>query len=232
MRENIHGHTGVVFIIPAYNEGSSIVQVIKAIPEKFKVVCVDDGSRDDTASQIATTHAALVRHPINMGQGAALQTGIDYALQDEANQYFVTFDADGQHRIEDVEVMLDEIKKGQVDIVMGSRFLGKTINMTCSKRMVLKAAVQFSNITSGVKLTDTHNGLRVFNRKVASEMNLKMPDFAHASEIVDKIGKLGWRYVELPVTIIYTDYSRKKGQSLVNAINIAFDVILNKVVGI
>lgn len=172
----------------------------------------------------------LVRHPINLGQGAGLQTGIDVALLDPAIDYIVTFDADGQHRIEDVESMLAYARENCVQVVMGSRFLGRAINMPAMKRLILKMAVQFSNITSGVVLTDTHNGLRVIHRSAAERLKLELPDFSHASEIIERIGQLGLSYAEVPVTIVYSEYSRSKGQSMINAINIAFDALLRKVI--
>lgn len=218
-------------IIPAYNEGSAVTDTINGIPKEFStIICVDDGSSDDTATRINETRATLVRHPINLGQGAALQTGIEYALLDPKIEYFVTFDADGQHRIEDVNQMLKHIKKNKLDIVLGSRFLGSAENISAKKRNMLKLAVKFSNLTTGVKLTDTHNGLRVFNRYVAQNLQLKMPDFSHASEIIERIAEKGFKYQETPVTIIYTDYSRSKGQSMINAVNISFDMLLNKVI--
>lgn len=221
----------VALIIPAYNEGAAIAGTIEGIPIDFRnIIIIDDGSRDDTRERVAATRATLVKHPINLGQGAALQTGIDYALLDPGIEYFVTYDADGQHRIEDVRSMLEHIKQTGVDIVLGSRFLGEAINMPTMKRIVLKAAVWFSNITSGVKLTDTHNGLRVFNRATAQALKLELPDFSHASEIIERIGEKGMRYAEVPVTIIYTDYSRSKGQSMINAVNIGFDALLRKVI--
>lgn len=224
-------YSRVAFIIPAYNEGSSVREVIDAIPRAFKhIICVDDGSTDDTAHQISLTRASLVKHPINLGQGAALQTGIEYALLNPAVEYFVTYDADGQHRIEDVKAMLEHLKNKKLDIVLGSRFLGSAENISAKKRRMLKLAVKFSNLSTGVKLTDTHNGLRVFTRYAAEHMQLKMPDFSHASEIIERIAEKRMKYEEVPVTIVYTDYSRSKGQSMINAVNISFDVLLNKVV--
>lgn len=220
----------VAFVIPVYNEASVIGNVIREVAEKFSaIVCVNDGSTDNSSIEINKTGAYLVEHPINMGQGAALQTGIEFARQLPGVKYFVTFDADGQHRLEDVAMMLREIQTGSYDIILGSRFLGKTVGMKASKFVVLKAAIKFSNFTSGLKLTDTHNGLRVFNKKVADEMQITMPDMAHASEILEIIAEKKYRYKELPVTIEYTDYSRAKGQSIMNAINIGFDMLLRKV---
>ncbi|MDT3486001.1 glycosyltransferase family 2 protein [Stenotrophomonas maltophilia] len=224
-------YSNVAVVIPAYNEGSAIKDTIHAIPSNFpKIIVIDDGSRDDTRERVLETRATLIRHPINLGQGAGLQTGIDAALLDPAIEYIVTFDADGQHRIEDVESMLAYAVQHKVQIVMGSRFLGKAINMPRMKRIILKAAVWFSNITSGVHLTDTHNGLRVIHRSAAERLKLELPDFSHASEIVERIGQQHFSYAEVPVTIIYSEYSRSKGQSMINAINIAFDAILRKVI--
>ncbi len=219
----------VAFIIPVYNEGEVIAGVLRQLLKKYKyVVCVNDGSRDNSSVEIQKTEAYLVEHPINMGQGAALQTGIEFARKLPV-KYFVTFDADGQHRLQDAEAMLTEIKKSKQDILLGSRFLGKTIGMKKSKKVLLKMAIWFSNVTSGLKLTDTHNGLRVFNRKVAEEIQITSPDMSHASEILEIIADKKYRYKEIPVTIEYTEYSRHKGQSLINAINIGIDTILRKV---
>ncbi|HEX6416347.1 MAG TPA: glycosyltransferase family 2 protein [Candidatus Saccharimonadales bacterium] len=217
-------------IIPVYNEGKVIRGVISDLLKHFAhIICVNDGSKDNSADEIMAAGAMLVNHPINMGQGAALQTGIEFARELPAVKYYVTFDADGQHRIADAKQMIKLLKKGDHDIILGSRFLGETIGMKKSKEAVLKLAIQFSNITSGVKLTDTHNGLRAFNQHVAETMQITMPDMAHASEILEIISKQKYRYVEIPVVIEYSDYSRGKGQTLINAVNIGFDTLLRKV---
>lgn len=227
----LKSYSDVAVIIPAYNEGSAIGGVIENLSKSFRhIVCVDDGSSDDTAQQISKTPASLVRHPINLGQGAALQTGIEYALLNPHVQYFVTFDADGQHQIKDVEKMITHLKEKKLDIVLGSRFLGSAENISAKKKALLKLAVKFSNLSTGVRLTDTHNGLRVFNRFVAQNLDLKMPDFSHASEIIERIAEREFKHEEVPVTIVYTDYSRSKGQSMINAVNISFDVLINRIV--
>ena len=216
-------------IIPVYNEGKVIKGVVNAVLKEFThVICVNDGSKDNSAAEIEKTKAILVNHPINMGQGAALQTGIEYARDIEGVKFFVTFDADGQHRLIDAIAMVKELKKEKHDIVMGSRFLGSTVGMTRQKKMILKLAIRFSNVTSGIILTDTHNGLRAFNKHVADTMQITLPDMAHASEILEIIARQKYRYTELPVTIEYTEYSKSKGQTLINAVNIGFDTILRK----
>ncbi len=220
----------VAIIIPVYNEAEVIKDVVENVSKHFKyVVCVNDGSTDDSTDEISKTAAYLVEHPINMGQGAALQTGIEFARQLPDVRYFVTFDADGQHRVQDVFTMLDAIGTDKFDIILGSRFLGETVGMKRSKYVILKLAISFSNLTSGLKLTDTHNGLRVFNRKVAEEIQITMPDMTHASEILEIVAEKEYRYKELPVTIEYNDYSRAKGQPIINAVNIGFDMLLRKI---
>ena len=220
----------VAFVVPVYNEASVIGDVIAGIKRVTPhVVCVNDGSRDASAAEILKAGAYLVDHPINMGQGAALQTGIEFARVIPDVDRFVTFDADGQHLVEDALRMVAMLEDEEIDIVLGSRFLGASVGASWSKKVLLRAAVRFSNMTSGVRLTDAHNGLRAFNRHVADTIEITAPDMTHASEIIELIDRNGYRYREVPVTIHYTDYSRSKGQASVNAVNIAVDTLLRKV---
>lgn len=213
-------------VIPVFNEGQVVREVLeKVLAEHPFVVCVDDGSSDDSADQVAETAAVLVRHPVNLGQGAALQTGIAFGLLDPSVQTFVTYDADGQHQLADVRRMLDRLAQGDVDIVFGSRFLDARTEVGRLKRLVLKAAVTYMNRTSGVRLSDAHNGLRVFDRKVAEALDIRQNGMAHASEIVSAVADHRFRYAEEPVHILYTEYSRSKGQSLLNSVNILFDLV-------
>ncbi len=214
-------------IIPVYNEAEVIGSVVDGLKKQFKnIVCVDDGSSDGSADLILKNGAELVVHTRNQGQGAALRTGVQYALQKGA-QYFITFDADGQHRVEDAVKMLKYLKKNDVDIVLGSRFLGaQAEGLPVTKRVVLKAAIVFSNVTTGLKLTDTHNGLRVFNRNVASKLKLTCSGMAHASEIIYRVAENKFIYAELPVTIKYSRYSKAKGQSIFNAFNIVKEIVV------
>jgi glycosyltransferase involved in cell wall biosynthesis len=213
-------------VVPVYNEATVVADVIAEIGEHFdNVVCIDDGSRDDSAERIAGTAAHLVRHPINLGQGASLQTGIDYALRRGA-QYLVTFDADGQHSVTDAERMVDVARGGDVDVVLGSRFLDSVEDIPALKKLVLRTVAALSPSSRRLRLTDAHNGLRVLTRRVAEDMRISMNGMAHASEIVASIARGAWRVREVPVTIRYTDYSRAKGQSLFNGVNILFDLSL------
>jgi glycosyltransferase involved in cell wall biosynthesis len=214
----------VWLVIPVYNEAPVIAAVVGNALRTFgNVVCVDDGSSDGTAAQIAGTGARLVRHPVNLGQGAAIQTGVEYARRQPGARFFVTFDADGQHQIDDVLRMVRRLRTEPVDIVVGTRFQGEDSRIPLLKRVVLKAAVKLSPRSRRLGLTDAHNGLRAFNRTVADGLDITSNGMGHAPEIVEMIDVRGWRVVEEPVTILYTDYSIAKGQSLLNGVNIVFD---------
>lgn len=217
----------VYVIMPVYNEEQVVGRVIAELQKHFtNIICVDDGSSDDSVREIAKTNAVLIKHVRNQGQGAALRTGIAYALSKKGAKYFVTFDADGQHRPLDAVDMLEHLKSRKVDIVLGSRFLGaEAEGLPVVKRIVLKAAIVFSSLTTGLKLTDTHNGLRVFNREVAARLRLTCSGMAHASEIIYRVAENNFTYAELPVTIKYSRYSNNKGQSVFNAFNIVKEII-------
>ncbi|MCV7176570.1 glycosyltransferase family 2 protein [Mycolicibacterium sphagni] len=215
-------------IVPAFNEATVIGDVIADLRQVFDhVVCVDDGSKDDTADIALRAGAHVVRHPVNLGQGAAIQTGVEYARSQPGAAVFVTFDADGQHRVKDVLVMIDRLSKGDVDVVIGTRFAGSTVSQTPPlKRLVLRTAARLSRSSQRLRLTDAHNGLRVFNKTVADNLSLTMNGMSHAGEFIALIVENHWRVAEEPVEILYTEYSMSKGQPLLNGINIVFDGFL------
>ena len=212
-------------IVPCYNEGTVIFDVLTHARETFpNIVAVNDGSRDDSAAQIRAAGAHLVNHPVNLGQGAAIQTGVEYARSQPGARYFVTFDADGQHQVKDVVRMVERLRAEPVDIIVGTRFAGQdNSQVPWIKRVVLKTVVLLSPRTKKLGLSDAHNGLRAFNRKVADETNIRMNGMSHASEIVTMIDNNGWRVDEEPVDILYTEYAMSKGQSLINGVNILAD---------
>ncbi|RKT17388.1 glycosyl transferase family 2 [Streptomyces sp. 1114.5] len=219
----------VWLVIPAYNEGQVIADVVEGARKTFpNIVVVDDGSGDDSAKHIMGTGAHLVRHPVNLGQGAALQTGLAYALAQPGAKYFATFDADGQHQTADVEKMVALLREGETDVVLGSRFIEQNGQVPWIKRVVLRTAATVSPTARKLKLTDAHNGLRVLNREAAGRLRITMNGMAHASEIVSFLAGSDLRVAELPVDILYTDYSRAKGQSLINGVNIIFDISLRE----
>lgn len=213
-------------VIPGFNEGEVIREVVTRVRALYpRIVVVDDCSHDMTGEQARSAGATVLRHPMNLGQGAALQTGIRYALAQGAT-HIVTFDADGQHRVEDIEVLLRKQRETQADVVFGSRFLGSATDIPPLRRLVLKTAVVFTAFTSGVRLTDAHNGLRLLTRRAAEAIRIRQNRMAHASEIIAKVGSLRLKFAEAPVTIVYTKYSLSKGQKLSNAINILAELFV------
>jgi glycosyltransferase involved in cell wall biosynthesis len=201
-------------VIPAYNEAPVIAPVItQLIKLNYAVIIVDDGSTDRTGQVAALAGARVVTHPFNLGQGAALQTGIKFALRQSAD-YIITFDADGQHQAADIARLVEALPMHDADFALGSRFLGASVGIPSSRRMLLKAAVWFTRMTTGLKVTDTHNGLHAITRRGAGQIALRQNRMAHASEILEQIGRCGLRYVEVPVTIEYSRYSMAKGQRI------------------
>jgi glycosyltransferase involved in cell wall biosynthesis len=217
-------HPNLWVICAAYNEAATIGGVAAELRRAgHQVVVVDDGSLDHTRDIAATAGVHVVAHPINLGQGAALQTGIDYALGRGAD-VLVTFDADGQHRVSDIPRLLDALRRERADFALGSRFLGQTTNLPILRRWLLQAATVFTRLTTGLRLTDSHNGLRAFTRKGAAAIRLRQNRMAHASEILVEIAQSGLRYVEVPVTIDYTAYSLAKGQRIGDSVTILLDL--------
>ena len=220
--------SSVWIIVPAFNEAQVIGAVVADLRAVFAhVVCVDDGSRDDTADIALRAGAHVVSHPVNLGQGAAIQTGVEYARRQPGAAVFATFDADGQHRVTDVVSMMERLSQGDVDVVIGTRFAGAAISHTPPlKRLILRAAAWLSPSSRRLGLTDAHNGLRVFDKTIADHLNLTMNGMSHASEFIALIDENRWRVAEEPVEILYTEYSLSKGQPLLNGVNIVFDGFL------
>lgn len=215
-------------VVPAFNEADVLGQTLDGLLLRFrKIVVVDDCSKDETGEVAFGRGAYVCRHPVNLGQGAAIQTGIDFALGEGA-EYLITFDADGQHRPEDATAMVTELMRSKSDVVLGSRFLGAAVGISRTRKALLKAAVLFTRLSTGLKITDAHNGLRVFTRAAAVKIKLRQNRMAHASEILNQIASQGLRYKEHPVTITYTEYSKAKGQRLAGAARIMLDLFLRR----
>ena len=215
-------------VIAAYNEGQVIADVIAGLRQTpHRIVVVDDGSADATADRAQIAGATVVRHPINLGQGAALQTGIQFALANGA-EFIVTFDADGQHRTTDIAVMLEALRRTRADFALGSRFLGTELHVPALRRLVLRAAAWFTRVTTGLRVSDAHNGLRAMTRRGAGVIRLRQNRMAHASEILDQIASSGLNYVEVPVTIDYSRYSMAKGQRSSELLIILLDLFARR----
>jgi glycosyltransferase involved in cell wall biosynthesis len=217
-------NSDVFVVIAAYNEENVLGDVIADVRGTgYQIVVVADGSADATAAVAATAGATVLSHPVNLGQGAALQTGIEFALLRGA-AFIVTFDADGQHRAAEIGSLLDALMKYHADFALGSRFLGTAVNLPRSRRLLLRAATWFTCATTGLKVTDSHNGLRAMTRRGASSIRLRQNRMAHASEILHQIAHSGLTYVEVPMTIQYSNYSLAKGQKLSEFVTVLIDL--------
>lgn len=218
-------------VIPTYNEEGAIRSTLEALMDHdYAFVVVDDGSKDQTWKIVNTYPVFALRHPINLGQGAALQTGMTFALQQGA-EILVHFDADGQHQAGDIPTLLEPLLNGEADVVLGSRFLRKEDIRAIPplKRLLLRGAVLVNGILTGVWLSDAHNGFRAFSRDAAQAIRLRENGFAHATEILNEIKRNRLRFVERPTHVSYSDYAITKGQSVWNSVNILIDLLLRKI---
>lgn len=217
----------VIAVIPAYNEEQKVGEVTRTLlPYVSEIIVIDDGSRDATADVASAAGAVVYRLSINRGQGAALRAGFKKALQ-RAADIIITFDADGQFDPRDVPRLVSPIIKNEFDVVLGSRMMGAN-NMPVFKKILLRGAIFLTNVMSGLDLSDTHNGLRAFSRSALEKLNLSQDRMAHASEIIDQIAERKIKYMEVPVTLRYTEYSLKKGQTVFDYLKILADISIKK----
>jgi polyprenyl-phospho-N-acetylgalactosaminyl synthase len=226
----------VFVVVPAYNEDHTLgATVVGLAPYGFSVVVVDDGSSVPAIEYLtprAGQNVWYLRHASNLGQGAALQTGTEYALLGGA-KIIVHFDADGQHDPALIHRLIEPIRNKVADVVLGSRFINGSDRkyVPLRKRMLLKTGVFVSWMFTGLWLTDTHNGFRALSRTAAECIHLTENGFAHATEILELVRRSGLRYMEVPVTVRYTSYSLAKGQRMSNSINILLDLVVRRLLG-
>ncbi|HKA01503.1 MAG TPA: glycosyltransferase family 2 protein [Candidatus Solibacter sp.] len=221
----------VMIIVPSYNEGRAVgATVERLLGAGYRVVVVDDGSRDNTAEVIKLLPVDYIRHSVNLGQGAALQTGMTHALRAGAD-IAVHFDADGQHDCQQIPRLIAPIMEGSADVVFGSRFqrAEDASQVPLRKRIILRGGILISWAMTGVLLSDTHNGFRALSRRALEKVQLQENGFAHATEILQRVREAGLRYAEVPITVTYTEYSQMKGQRLSGSLSILFDLIMAKI---
>ena len=220
----------IFIIIPTYNEGPMIGTVVKAAHKHGTVVVVDDGSTDDSGEQARSAGAVVLRHVINRGQGAALQTGTDYALAHGA-EVVVHFDADGQMEAGDIARAVELLKKEGVEVVLGSRFLHLANEIPLTKKLIHRAARLFNRTLTGMRLSDVHCGFRALRAHAAAQVRIHHDRMAHATEIEEQIGHLELSYKELPITVHYTEYSQGKAMAFTrHAWQVIKDLIIGKAV--
>ena len=216
----------VFILIPVYNEESKIGQVIDSLKSSFKnILVVNDGSTDETRSIIEKTDVIIINHILNLGQGAAISSGINYLKTENAARALITFDADGQHSVDDAVLFAKEIIKCDEDIIFGSRFIQNKANIPYIKRILLIIVTNITNLLTNTRLSDTHNGLKAIKKSCLSKINISIDGFAFESQIIQQVGKQKIKYKEMPTNTIYTDYSKRKGQKLSNGLIIIEDLI-------
>jgi polyprenyl-phospho-N-acetylgalactosaminyl synthase len=224
------GNHSIFIIVPGFNEALVIRQTIETLLAKnYSVVVVDDASTDHTRKSLLGLPVYYIRHLSNLGQGAAIRTGMELALKKNA-AYIVTFDADGQHEVNDIEKMIAVLRQEKADIIFGSRFLqGAATNVHQSRKIVLKIARLINYLASGILLSDANNGLRVMTREAALKMQITENRSSHNAQVQNLVKRHGLKYGECPVNITYSDYSKKKGLKNINSVRIFYDLVLYKI---
>jgi len=214
-------------IVPAYNEAKRIEDVIKKLQDHVdEVVVVDDCSSDSTVEVAQKAGATVVTHKINLGQGAALETGHAYARKVGA-EYVLHFDGDGQFDVADISPALAMLKEQKLDVVLGSRFMQKKGNVPPMKRYVIHPLARvFNFLITGLWLTDAHNGFRILNKKALNAIHIQQNRMAHASEILALVKKNNLTVAEVPITVTYHEYGQRGSAAFV----IVRDLILGKFV--
>ena len=225
----------LAIVIPAYNEGKVIKKVIDSLPrklshiEKISVIVVNDGSVDDTVLEIKKTKAILLNHIVNLGYGSATITGLETAKKIEAD-IAVTFDGDGQHDPRDIAAIIRPIIEGKADLVIGSRLLNAK-EMPWIKKIGNWFLNFVTRVLSGYKTSDSQSGFKVFSRYALSKFNLDTMGYEICSEIIMEAARNKLKIKEIPIKTIYSNYSKKKGQSIINGINIVGKLIARRIRG-
>lgn len=224
MFENIY------ILIPVFNEERQIKKVIEELSKTFKnIIVINDGSTDKTEKILKTLNVIHLKHSINLGQGAAISTGFKFIQKLKDAYAVVTFDADGQHSAKDAELFAKEILLCKEEIIFGSRFLDNKSNIPFIKKVVLSIVVMFTNILSKINLTDAHNGLKAFKTSCLNKLDIDIDGFGFESQIIHQASKKKITYKEMPTNTMYTTYSKKKGQRLINGLIILEDLFKSRI---
>lgn len=214
----------IICVIPAYNEAPHIGRVIaKVKPFVDRIIVVDDHSADDTAAEARKAGALVVRHIINRGQGAALRTGTTLALAEGAD-IIIHFDADDQFQANDIPAMVAPLLAGEVDAVLGSRFLGQANLPKVKRHIIMPLARLVNRLFFNIRLSDPQSGFRALARPCALRLKIENDGMAHCSEILHHLFRQGERVVEVPITVVYHEY----GQKLSGGFKILKDLLIQK----
>ena len=190
--------------IPAYNEEKNIAKIITKLKKiTDSIIVCDDGSSDMTSEIAKNLGVIVISHKKNMGYGAAIRTIFEKSAE-IGSDILVTFDADGQHRVEDVSRVLRPLENSEADIVIGSRFLGKQSNVPNYRKLGIKVITQITNSSIKTKLTDSQSGFRAYSKQVLSKISLSEIGMGISTEILIKASSKGLRITEVPITILYS----------------------------
>ena len=193
----------VIIGIPAFNEEKNIGPIVAKLKKKYdQVIVCDDGSSDMTETIASSLGALVVKHETNLGYGSAIKTIFNEAKKIDGD-ILVTFDADGQHQISEIDTMLTPILENKADIVIGSRFLGETKNLPKYRKIGIKTITGLTNVMTGSKITDAQSGFRAYSKKVLKEISPTESGMGISTEILIKASKKEMRIVEIPITISY-----------------------------
>ena len=216
----------IYVVVPAFNEQKVIKDIINSLLKKFSnVIVVNDGSNDRTLEIINDLDIKVLSHEINLGVGAAVQTGFDYVSKIPNAKAVITFDADGQHLVDDAVAMAKEILICDEGIIFGTRFPKHSKNIPKVKRFALKLIAKITDLVTGVTLTDAHNGLKAYKISTIKELELQFSSYSYESELITQVAKKKIDYKEMSTDIKYTSYSIKKGQKLLNGLLIIEDLL-------
>ena len=219
----------ICILIPVYNEEKKIGSVVSELLKIFpNIVVVNDGSSDSTSQILKNLNETVLNHLVNLGQGAAISTGFKYIEELKNIKAVITFDADGQHSVEDAKAFANEILVCDEEIIFGSRFLDNKSNTPFFKKLALLIVVIFTNKLSKIKLTDAHNGLKALKKTCLNKIDITIDGFAFESQIIHLASKKRIPYKEMPTNIIYTDYSKNKGQKLRNGLVVLEDILKSR----
>jgi len=232
----------IAVLMPAYNEERRVARTLGELGElraeapehSVTVFLVDDGSEppvdeDALAAAAGGLEVIVARHGVNLGQGAALETARRLALLEDARRAparydaFVTMDSDGQHRAEDVIRLATAVLEG-ADVALGDRFAGGSLVPPARARLLFLARL-FERLTTGLSLSDAHNGLRAFGLRALERIHITQNRMAHATELTRSISRAGLRVVEVPVSVRYTEATLAKGQRASGAVSILLDLL-------
>ena len=195
----------IIVGIPAFNEEKNIAPIITKLTNiADKIIVCDDGSTDLTSKISEKLGALVIKHEKNMGYGAAIRS-IFLKAKDLNGEILVTFDADGQHRVQDIQNVTNPIINGESEIVIGSRFLDENEKDVPSYRKIgIKVITKITNATIKEKLTDSQSGFRAYSKKVINELNPSELGMGISTEILIKASSKNFRISEVPIKITYS----------------------------